>query len=57
MPVRMLHGAQDATVSFDNVNKILKELDANDHRYYKVTVFPQQGHDIWNYVYDRPGGL
>ena len=54
MPVWMFHGAQDATVSFDNVNKILKELDANDHRYYKVTVFPQQGHDIWNYVYDRP---
>lgn len=53
MPVWMFHGAQDATVSFDNVNKILGELHANDHRYYKVTVFPQQGHDIWDEVYDR----
>lgn len=53
MPVWMFHGAQDATVSFDNVNKILTELAANDHRYYKVTVFPHQGHEIWNFVYDR----
>lgn len=53
MPVWMFHGAQDATVSFDNVNKILTELNANDHRYYKVTVFPHQGHEIWNIIYDR----
>ena len=53
MPIWMFHGAQDGTVSFDNINKILPELAANDHRYYKLTVYPHMGHDIWNTVYAR----
>lgn len=53
MPIWMFHGAQDGTVSFDNINKILPLLAQNDHRYYKLTVYPHMGHDIWNTVYAR----
>lgn len=53
MPIWMFHGAQDGTVSFDNINKILPVLAENDHRYYKLTVYPHMSHDIWNTVYAR----
>lgn len=53
MPIWMFHGAQDGTVSFDNINKILPVLAENDHRYYKLTVYPYMSHDIWNTVYAR----
>lgn len=53
MPIWMFHGAQDGTVSFNNINKILPVLDEVDHRYYKLTVYPTMGHEIWNTVYDR----
>ncbi len=53
MPIWMFHGAQDGTVSFDNINKILPVLAENDHRYYKLTVYPHLSHDIWNTVYAR----
>lgn len=54
MPIWMFHGAQDATVSFNNItNNILPVLYETDHRYYKLTVFPTMGHEIWNTVYDR----
>lgn len=54
MPIWMFHGAQDATVSFDNINRILGVLAEKEHRYYKVTVFPTMNHEIWGTVYDRP---
>ncbi len=53
MPVWMFHGAGDTTTSFDNVNLIIPELLKNDHRYFKLTVFPQSGHTIWDTVYSR----
>lgn len=54
MPVWMFHGAQDATVSFNNItNNILPVLHEKDHSYYKLTVFPTMGHEIWHAVYDR----
>lgn len=54
MPIWMFHGAQDATVSFNNITKnILPVLNETGHRYYKLTVYPTKGHDIWNTVYDR----
>lgn len=53
MPIWMFHAAQDGTVSFDNVNKILGQLHEKEHRYYKLTVFPYLGHEIWNTVYSR----
>ena len=53
MPIWMFHGVQDSTVSFDNINKILPVLAENDHRYYKLTIYPHMSHDIWNTVYER----
>lgn len=54
MPIWMFHGAQDATVSFNNITKnILPVLEEKEHRYYKLTVFPTMSHEIWNTVYDR----
>ena len=53
MPIWMFHGVQDSTVSFDNINKILPVLAENDHRYYKLTIYPYMSHDIWNTVYER----
>ncbi len=55
MPIWMFHGAQDATVSFSNINKnILPVLSEVGHRYYKLTVYPSMGHEIWNSAYARP---
>ncbi len=54
MPIWMFHGVQDGTVSFNNITRnILPVLYEKEHRYYKLTVFPTMGHDIWNTVYDR----
>lgn len=53
MPIWMFHGVQDSTVSFDNINKILPVLAENDHRYYKLTIYPNLSHEIWNNVYER----
>lgn len=54
MPIWLFHGAQDGTVSFNNITKnILPVLEEKDHRYYKLTVFPTMSHEIWNTVYDR----
>ncbi len=54
MPIWMFHGVQDGTVSFNNITKnILPVLDEKEHRYYKLTIFPTMGHEIWNTVYDR----
>lgn len=54
MPIWLFHGVQDGTVSFNNITKnILPVLDEKDHRYYKLTIFPTMGHEIWNTVYDR----
>lgn len=54
MPIWIFHGAQDATVSFNNItNNILPTLAEKEHRYYKLTVYPTMGHEIWNAVYDR----
>ena len=54
MPVWMFHGAQDDTVMFDNVTRLLKELHQQEHSYYKLTVYPGMSHEIWATVYDRP---
>ena len=55
MPIWMFHGAKDPTVSFDReiVKNILPALAEKDHPYFKLTVFPTMGHEIWNAVYDR----
>lgn len=53
MPIWMFHGCGDTTTSFDNVNLIIPELIKNDHRYFKLTAFPQNGHTIWDIVYFR----
>lgn len=54
MPIWMFHGAGDGTVSFDNINAIVPKLVANGHRYFKLTVYPQLGHDVWTTTYARP---
>ena len=54
MPIWMFHGAGDTTTSFDNINLIIPELIANNHRYFKLTVFAQGSHEIWDTVYYRP---
>lgn len=54
MPIWMFHGAQDTTVEFSNINSILKRLHEKDHSYYKLTVLPHGGHEIWHTVYDSP---
>jgi predicted peptidase len=55
MPIWMFHGAKDSTVSFDReiVKNILPTLNEKNYEYYKLTVFPTMGHEIWNAVYDR----
>lgn len=54
MPIWLFHGVQDGTVSFNNITKnILPVLDETGHRYYKLTIYPTMGHEIWNNVYDR----
>ncbi len=54
MPIWMFHGAQDATVSFNNITEnILPVLHEKDYSYYKLTVYPSMGHEIWNSVYGR----
>ena len=54
MPIWMFHGAQDSTVDFSNINTILKRLYQKEHQYYKLTVLPHWGHEIWSTVYDSP---
>ena len=54
MPIWMFHGAQDSTVDFSNINKILKRLKEKGHSYYKVTIYPHGSHEIWDTVYDNP---
>ena len=54
MPIWMFHGAQDGTVDFSNVNSILKRLHEKEHSYYKLTVLPHGGHEIWHTIYDSP---
>lgn len=54
MPIWMFHGAGDGTVSFDNINKIVPLLVENDHRYFKLTVYPSGSHEIWGTVYSQP---
>lgn len=53
MPIWMFHGVQDSTVSFDNISKILPVLDEKQHRYYKLTIYPEMSHSIWGTVYER----
>ena len=38
----------------NNVNTILKRLYQKEHQYYKLTVLPHWGHEIWSTVYDSP---
>lgn len=54
MPIWMFHGAEDDTVDFRNVNSIMTKLYEQEHRYYRLTVYPRMGHSIWNTVYDLP---
>jgi len=54
MPIWMFHGAQDGTVDFNNINTILRRLHEKEHSYYKLTVLPHGGHEIWNTIYDSP---
>lgn len=53
MPIWMFHGVQDATTSFDNINRLLPPLLKSGHRYCKLTVYPHDGHAIWDKVYDQ----
>ncbi len=53
LPVWMFHGAQDDTVAFSNVNRIVEEAYSQGYEYFKVTVYPYLSHDTWTTVYAR----
>lgn len=54
MPIWMFHGAIDGVVPFQNVNRIVEELFKQDHKYFKLTVYPYLDHDSWTSAYARP---
>lgn len=54
LPIWMFHGVQDDTVDFSNITSILKRLYQKEHKYYKLTILPHWGHEIWSTVYDSP---
>lgn len=51
MPIWMFHGVEDATTSFDNIHRLVPALLESGHRYCKLTVYPRDGHAIWDQVY------
>ena len=55
MPLWMFHGVNDSTTSFDNINAILPRLQASQHRHYKLSVYPQVGHNVWGEAYTHMG--
>lgn len=55
MPLWIFHGVKDATTSFDNVNRILPRLAESGHRCYKLSVYPEIGHKVWNAAYTHMG--
>lgn len=55
MPLWMFHGVNDSITSFDNINAILPRLQASQHRYYKLSVYPQAGHNVWDEAYTHMG--
>ena len=54
MPIWMFHGAMDDTVAFQNINRIVSELYEQEHRYFKLTVYPYLSHDVWTTTYAKP---
>lgn len=55
IPLWMFHGVNDETTSFDHINRILPCLMESQHRYYKLSVYPNIGHTVWDEAYTHIG--
>ena len=41
----IVQGAEDPNVTMDNVNEVIRELDANGIQ-YETLIFPDEGHGV-----------